>query len=136
VVGGLLRWLPLLGLIVSTGATPLNAQQRHLPDGVTSELITEGKAIFLDQGLCFICHGIDATGSRGVGADLTDEEWWHSDGSFEAIVKQILSGVSSEDARNEMGAMMPPKGGSQITDEQVRAVAAYVWSLRLTDKLG
>jgi mono/diheme cytochrome c family protein len=32
--------------------------------------------------------------------------------------------------RNELGAMMPPKGGSQITEAQVHAVAAYVWSLR------
>jgi len=24
---------------------------------------------------------------------------------------------------------MPPKGGAQLTDEQVSAVAAYVWAL-------
>ena len=28
-----------------------------------------------------------------------------------------------------MGAIMPPKGGSAITDDQVKAVAAYVWTL-------
>ncbi len=27
------------------------------------------------------------------------------------------------------GQIMPPRGGSGITDEPVRAVAAYVWSL-------
>jgi mono/diheme cytochrome c family protein len=130
-VNGVLRWLPFLGLVAAVAAAPLGAQQVDLPEGVTSELIFEGKTLFLDQGLCFICHGTDATGARGVGADLTDEEWWHSDGSYEAIVNQILTGVSSEEARNPMGAMMPPRGGSEITDEQVRAVAAYVWSLRL-----
>jgi len=133
---GVRRWLPLLGLLVAVAAAPLLAQRADLslgdlPTGVTPRLIAEGEALFLNQGLCFICHGTDATGARGVGADLTDAEWWHSDGSYEAIVAQILTGVSTEEARNELGAMMPPRGGSAITEEQVHAVAAYVWSLRL-----
>jgi hypothetical protein len=28
-----------------------------------------------------------------------------------------------------MGAIMPARGGSGITDEQVNAVSAYVWTL-------
>ncbi len=141
VASGVLRWLPLLGLVVAVATAPLMAQQADLPPGdlptgVTPVLIAEGETLFLNQGLCFICHGTDATGARGVGADLTDEEWWHSDGSYEAIVTQILTGVSTEEARNELGAMMPPKGGSAITQEQVRAVAAYVWSLRLVNSEG
>jgi mono/diheme cytochrome c family protein len=127
------RWLPILGLVVAAGAAPVQAQEDDLPTGVTPELIAEGQGIFLNEGMCFICHGADATGARGVGADLTDDEWWHSDGSYEAIVAQILTGVSSAEARNQLGAMMPPKGGSSINEEQVRAVAAYVWSLRLMD---
>jgi hypothetical protein len=30
--------------------------------------------------------------------------------------------------------MMPPRGGAALTDAQVRAVAAYVWSLSHTPK--
>ena len=126
---GLIRWLPLSVSAVVAFSTPLRAQELELPKGVTPELIVQGKGIFLDQGLCYICHGVDATGARGVGADLTDDEWWHNDGSYEAIVNQILTGVTTEQARNPLGAMMPPRGGSAITEEQVRAVAAYVWSL-------
>ena len=129
--GGVACRLPLAVLVVLATAAPIVGQQDALPQGVTTELIAAGKAVFLDQGLCWACHGEDATGARGVGADLTDEEWWHSDGSFDAIVNQILTGVPAEQVRNEHGAMMPPRGGSGITDEQVRAVAAYVWSLRI-----
>jgi len=124
------------GLLVSSILALLPgavAGQAPLPEGVTEEMIARGEEIFLGEGACHICHGQDATGARGVGADLTDEEWFHSDGSYEAIVEQILRGVTSEEARNDFGAMMPPKGGSSITDEQVRAVAAYVWSLGLSD---
>jgi mono/diheme cytochrome c family protein len=110
---------------------PVRAQEVGLPATVSESLIAEGREIFLDQGMCWACHGVDATGARGVGADLTDEEWWHSDGSYEAIVAQILSGVTVDQVRNKLGAVMPPKGGSAISDDQVRAVAAYVWSLRV-----
>lgn len=30
-------------------------------------------------------------------------------------------------------AMMPSRGGSRISDEEVRMVAAYVWTLGRTD---
>jgi mono/diheme cytochrome c family protein len=31
--------------------------------------------------------------------------------------------------QSKTGTIMPPKGGSQLTDEQVREVSAYVWSI-------
>ena len=86
--------------------------------------------IFQGDGLCFVCHGVDARGARGVGPDLKDDDWWHSDGSYESIVRQVLAGVPQAKVRNTLGAAMPPRGGSDISDHQVRAVAAYVWSLR------
>jgi len=94
-------------------------------------MVLAGERLFKTDGNCWACHGEDATGARGVGANLTDDEWWHSDGSYEAIVRTIGTGVPSDKVRNAYGAMMPPRGGSQLSDEQLRAVAAYVWSLRL-----
>lgn len=125
--------LALVGFAL-IGAAPARAQTDSLPAGVTTEMVEAGEAIFAGDGNCWACHGQDATGARGVGPDLTDDAWWHSDGSYEAIVRQILTGVSRDRARNAFGAEMPPRGGSRITDEQVRAVAAYVWSLRLRSK--
>jgi cbb3-type cytochrome c oxidase subunit III len=93
-------------------------------------MVHDGEQLFKTEGNCWACHGEDATGARGVGANLTDDEWWHGDGSYEAIFHTIRNGVPSDRARNAYGAMMPPGGGSLLGDEQLRAVAAYVWSRR------
>jgi cytochrome c5 len=42
-------------------------------------------------------------------------------------VKQILAGIDADSSKT--GQIMPPKGGSAITEDDVKAVAAYVWSL-------
>lgn len=99
-----------------------------LPAGVTAARIEAGKALYHGAAICVACHGPNGDGIRGVGPALGDAEWLHSDGSYEAIVAQIRAGVSSEASTS--GIMMPPNGGANLTDEQVRAVAAYVWSLR------
>ncbi len=103
------------------------AAKAQLPEGVTQKMIDEGKAIFNGAGICMACHGMDAKGMPNLGANLTDEEWNMGDGSYEAIVEIIQEGVSSD--KSSSGTVMPPKGGTQITDEQLHAVAAYVWSL-------
>ena len=106
-------------------AAPVAAQA--LPDGVTAATISQGQQLFGSVGICFACHAQDGSGMPGAGPDLTDADWLQVDGSFEEIVQVIVRGVPADEA--ETGALMPPKGGSQLTDEQVRAVAAYVWSL-------
>ena len=103
------------------------AAQAQMPEGVTQQIIDQGKAIFNGAGICMVCHGPDAKGMPNLGADLTDKEWTQGDGSYEAILKTIQEGVSSD--KSGGGTMMPPKGGSAINEEQMRAVAAYVWSL-------
>ena len=110
--------------IALMGASSLHAQ---MPDGVTDAMVAEGQTVFMGAGLCAACHGVDAT--EAVGPDLTDGEWLIGDGTYPALVDQITQGVSAAEATNSMGAIMPPKGGSAITDDQVKAVAAYVWTL-------
>ncbi len=106
------------------------ARAQALPDGVTPQMVAEGRKLFEGRGLCSACHGAKATGL--LGPNLTDADWWHSDGSYEAIVAQIRSGVPAGAART--GVPMPPRGGSSLSDSEVRAVAAYVHSLRpITD---
>ncbi len=124
--------VPRLGMVLVIGitcATPVAAQEipDDLPEGVTADMIREGAGVFTGQGICMACHGQDGKGMPNLGADLTDDEWVHSDGSYEGILQTILDGVSSE--ASSTGTTMPPKGGSSISDEQARAVAAYVWSL-------
>lgn len=91
-------------------------------------LVEEGRSLYAGVALCFACHGVNGKGVPGAGVDLTDDEWLHDDGSFEALVQRILNGVGVGETRS--GVIMLPRGGSQITDDQARAVAAYVVSLR------
>jgi mono/diheme cytochrome c family protein len=102
-------------------------EQTDLPEGVTQEMVAQGRQIFGAAGLCYACHGQEGKGMPNLGADLTDDEWIHIDGSYESIVQNIMTGVTA--GQSSTGTPMPPKGGSGITDEQVRAVAAYVWTL-------
>ncbi len=102
-------------------------QQAKLPEGVTQEMITQGKSLFVGAGLCSVCHGPEGKGVPGLGADLTDAEWVQGDGSLAGITQSIMKGVDA--SKSTTGAAMPAKGGSGITDEQVKAVAAYVFSI-------
>jgi cbb3-type cytochrome c oxidase subunit III len=118
-----------LGLLVAAlallGAGPAVAQQKAAPAGVTPAAVAQGDSIFHKDGMCYACHGSNAQGA--VGPNLTDAEWLHGDGSYDMIVATVTSGVPADKAKK--GIAMPPKGGSSITDEQVKAVAAYVYSL-------
>lgn len=108
------------------------AQAQALPEGVRPEMLAQGRKLFEGRGLCAGCHGTRATGA--LGPNLTDAEWWHSDGSYPAIVQQIMHGVPAAQSRS--GTPMPPKGGSSLSPEEVRAVAAYVHSLRTVTNAG
>jgi mono/diheme cytochrome c family protein len=96
-----------------------------LPEGVTQEMVTSGQAIFGGPGMCFACHGANGSGSP-LAPSLNESTWLHIDGSYDAIVGIINTGVPTP---MEFPAAMLPRGGSAITDDQVREVAAYVYSI-------
>lgn len=116
VVGGLLA-----------GALPARAQAvpDSLPAGVTPKMVQDGKSLYLGAGLCMACHGMEAKG--GIGPDLTAGAWLHGKGSYQELVARITAGVPLEESKS--GQMMPPGGGGALNPAQVRAVAAYVWSV-------
>jgi mono/diheme cytochrome c family protein len=90
--------------------------------------IALGDSIFHGQvagGTCTACHGQDAKGTA-IAPNLTDAEWLNGDGSYDFIVKTITNGVPQP---KQHPAPMPPKGGASLTDDQVKAAAAYVYSL-------
>ena len=108
-------------------SAPRDTSSKAAADGaaITPELIAQGDKIFHGPGNCYACHGTNAQGS--VGPNLTDAEWIHSKGTYEDIVAQVTKGVPKEESKS--GIVMPPRGGSTISDDDVKAVAAYVYSL-------
>jgi mono/diheme cytochrome c family protein len=112
---------------VGGGQEATQQQEVQLPEGVTMEMVNQGREIYGGAGICRVCHGTEGEGMPGLGANLTDSEWIHSDGSYEGIIQTVMNGVDG--SASTSGAAMAPKGGSGITDDQVKAVAAYVYTL-------
>jgi len=97
----------------------------QLPEGVTEAMVTQGQQIYGGPGNCFACHGPNGAGTPLAPA-LNDPNWLHVDGSFDAIAAIITAGVPTP---KQHPAAMPARGGSSITDDQVRQVAAYIFSI-------
>lgn len=111
-----------------TPAAPLPGPAAD-PSSITAAQIALGDSIFQGQaagGICWTCHGNDAAGRLTVAPSLTDSTWLHSDGSYGGIIATISAGVAKP---KESSAPMPPLGGSLLTQEQLSAVAAYVYSM-------
>ncbi len=100
-----------------------------LPAGVSTALVAEGDSLF-NNGACVRCHG-----ARGVGGEnapsLVAGPWLHVGGNFDEIVTLVTTGVprSALKDTSRRFAMNPRGGPMKLTDAQVRAVAAYVWSI-------
>lgn len=96
-----------------------------LPEGVTVEMVQEGRDLFIGGGICFTCHTVEATGGP-LAPDLTDDLWINVDGEYSSIVELVKTGVAQP--VEHPGAMLP-RAGMPLTDEQVNAVAAYSYML-------
>ena len=88
--------------------------------------LARGKVLYGGDGNCAYCHGAAGAGTAR-GSDLTDGVWRHGDGGYLSIVEQIVHGVGHPTGGPV--APMPKRGMGNLTYPQVRAVAAYVWSL-------
>lgn len=91
------------------------------------DLVAEGQAIFTGAGICFTCHGQDATGTQ-LAPNLTDAEWINIEQPItqEKIEQLVRTGVAQP---KQHPAPMPPMGGASLNDQQIQAVSAYVYSL-------
>lgn len=95
------------------------------PAGATAADVTEGEKVFSQVGNCMTCHGAGGTGGALAPA-LNDATWLHIDGSYAAIQQIVNNGVPNP---KQFPAPMPAKGGAALSDQQVKQVAAYVYSL-------
>lgn len=144
--GSIARFLTLAAAGLALGVSVVaQAQQSQLPDEVRAwlerdqvqrwaGLIRSGQERF-NEGSCYRCHGENGTGGD-FGPDLTDADWVQSDGSLEGIRETIFWGVRRRDISDpEARFEMNPQGGMNLEWEEVRALAAYVWSLSNGDHL-
>jgi glucose/arabinose dehydrogenase/mono/diheme cytochrome c family protein len=105
-----------------------SAANPPVPAGATRAMVALGNRIYHGQAggaTCTGCHGDNAKGTP-LGPDLTGTKWLWSHGSYAGIAKTITNGVPQP---KNYRSPMPPLGGAQLTPEQVKAVAAYIWSI-------
>ena len=110
--------------------TDEDAQPRTLParpSGMTVQMIVQGDSIFHAKGGCVTCHGPDAGGMPAAGSAITrglgfiPAEW-------RSIDSLITAGIPEEITRSPIA--MPPRGAqSNLTADETRLVAAYVWAI-------
>jgi glucose/arabinose dehydrogenase/mono/diheme cytochrome c family protein len=99
-----------------------------VPAGSSRQMVELGDDVFHGRtggAGCTGCHGSDASGTP-LGPPLLGHRWIWGDGSYQSIEKIVREGVPQP---KQYRAPMPPLGGAQLTDEQLSAVAAYVWGL-------
>ena len=120
----LLRPLTLLVIATASASAQLLPSQR--PEGVTDSSIAWGRQLFHGSANCSACHGVDARGTD-EGPALTGALWLHGPGTYEWLVNQIKQGIPAH--QTWTGIPMPMRGWSNMPDQDVRAVAAYVWAI-------
>ncbi len=110
--------MPPMGAAVGTPDDVKNLAKYVLslsggPQSAESQL---GKEKF---GACAACHGADGKGMTAMGApNLTDKIWLHGYGE-EFVIGMINNGKTN----------VMPQHATRLTAEQIRVLAAYVWSL-------
>lgn len=114
-------------------------QRPELPESVTdwlardqvqrwAGLLETGKQLFAD-GSCTMCHGDEGSNGRW-GPDLTDADWVQSDGGLAGVRETVMWGVRRRDFVDpNRRFQMNPAGGMNLEEEELDALAAYVWSL-------
>ena len=92
-------------------------------------MVALGDSIFHGQaagGTCFTCHGVDAKGTP-LAPPLVSHKWLTGDGGYAFIQQRVTQGMPTPTP--PYTAAMPPMGGVQLTPDQVKAVAAYVYAI-------
>lgn len=124
------------GASAATGGAPASAAglpspaPGTAPAGATPAMLAEGDSIFHGLkagGLCQTCHGPDAKGTP-LAPPLADKtQWLTGDGSYAFIQQRVTTGMPKPTA--PYTSPMLPMGGAQLTPDQIKSVAAYVYSI-------
>lgn len=122
------RTIVLAGMVTASACQHFGGIKR--PALVTAANVALGDSLF-NNGSCQRCHGKGGIGAAN--APVLDGKKWVQlkTGSYDEIVKIITEGVPQaaiKDPKHRFN--MRARGGPMnLTDPQVKAVAAYVWTL-------
>jgi cytochrome c5 len=106
------------------------AKLPSLPSGMTVAMIVQGDSLFRGKGACQTCHGQEANGMPNMGSSLTGGLLFIPP-QWNAIDSLILAGIPEPVTRTSIA--MPPRGAkSDLTPQESRLIAAYVWAISQT----
>jgi len=129
----MLRRVVMPVVLVTAGLVTLSACRPggvRRPALVTPVNVALGDSLF-NHGACQRCHGKGGIGGQGAPA-LDGKKWLQlKSGSYDEIVKLVTDGVplAAIKDKSHRNAMRARGGPMNLTDAQVQAVAAYVWTL-------
>ena len=104
-----------------------SAKLPELPQGVTLDMIRQGDDLFRGKGACNTCHGPDGGGMPASGSGITAGLNFVPT-EVAAIDSLIKAGIPEPTTRTPVA--MPPRGAqSNLTDDETRRLAAYVWAI-------
>lgn len=117
----------------STSGAAATPAPKGPPAEATPERIKEGARLYTN-GVCVNCHGVGGSGTS-YGPALSDDIWLHGSGAYSQLVSIITDGFATTDFMDTSYLKsMPSRGedprtGKKFTDDEVKSIAAYVWSL-------
>ena len=101
-----------------------------MPRGMSLQMIVAGDSIFHGKGGCFACHGAEAQGEPAAG-DAISVALNYAMPQWQSIDSLVTMGIP--DALTRSPIAMPPRGArSDLTDDEIQRVAAYVWAISQT----
>lgn len=105
-----------------------------LPDSMRVDDLVAGDAVFHGRGGCYQCHGMEATGLPKRGSSLNSGIIYvpvQGAAGWTGIDSLVLNGLPEGITRSQVA--MPMRGlHGDLTADETRAVAAYVWAIAQT----
>jgi len=85
---------------------------------VDASMVEAGQTVFLDN--CAACHGDNGMGDIYQGAPNLADAIWLYGGDYDAVKHTVV---------NSRYGVMPPMGGAELSEAEIRAVTTYVHQL-------
>jgi mono/diheme cytochrome c family protein len=122
-----MRYVLIMVMALQALGCTQQRELRGLPrEGVDAELADAG-ARYFHSSTCFTCHGPGGRGTR-LAPPLTDGIWRHRvRGSPDELAEIIRSGIDKP--LHSPGSMPPLGGANYVTEEEMRALSAYLYTI-------